>query len=78
MTLFTGSITYILLWWLVLFTVLPWGAKPSATTEVGCDPGAPENPRLLLKVTVTTVLAGGVWVLVYLLIDNHWLTLDLL
>ncbi|MEN8236050.1 MAG: DUF1467 family protein [Pseudomonadota bacterium] len=68
MTLFTGSIAYILIWWLVLFTVLPWGIKPAVTPEAGFDPGAPENPRVLLKCAVTTVIAGVVWFLVYLLV----------
>jgi predicted secreted protein len=52
---------YIVVWWIVLFTVLPWGAKPSEHPGVGHATSAPENPRLVLKAIVTTIIAAIVW-----------------
>ena len=59
---FTGIVTYLLLWWVALFCVLPIGARPRDTeVEEGGWRGAPANPRLGLKVAGTTVLAGVFW-----------------
>ena len=59
--------TYAIVWWLVLFTTLPFGVKTSDTPEEGMEPGAPENPRMWIKAGVTTVLAAvitaGIWAL---------------
>jgi len=32
------------------------------------DPGAPQNPRMVFKIAITTVLAGIIYGLVYLVI----------
>ncbi len=61
MTLATGIMVYIVTWWIVLFTVLPWGAKPPDNPQPGHATSAPEKPRLLLKFAVTTVIAGIVF-----------------
>jgi len=61
---------YFVLWWIVLFAVLPWGVKSQhegEAMEAGTDPGAPQRPRLLPKVIATTVLsaiifAAGLWI----------------
>ncbi len=70
MTLYTGLATYAIIWWLVIFMVLPWGVRRIDPEDLGemDDPGAPQSPRLLLKFTITTVLAGVIFGLVYLVI----------
>ena len=47
MTLVTGLAVYVVVWWIVLFAVLPWGVKPPETFVPGQAESAPENPRLL-------------------------------
>ncbi len=67
-----GSIVvYIILWWLTLFMVLPFGINREADApEVeGQAYGAPKRPRLLLKFAVTTVIASVLWVGVYFVVD---------
>lgn len=64
-----GIFVYALLWWLVLFAVLPWGVRREENPEEGHDPGAPANPNLWRKLLVTTIVAGFVWVGVYYVID---------
>jgi predicted secreted protein len=64
-----GIFVYALLWWLVLFAVLPWGVRREENPEAGHDPGAPANPRVWWKLLATTVVAGIVWVGVYVVID---------
>lgn len=60
--------TYAIVWWLTLFTTLPFGVRAAGTAEPGADPGAPEKPLMWIKVGATTVIAavvtGVVWALV--------------
>jgi len=57
---------YLVIWWIVLFAVLPFGVKPAREGELGHDAGAPQKPHLLAKALATTAVAALVWVLI------HW------
>ncbi|MBM3536597.1 MAG: DUF1467 family protein [Alphaproteobacteria bacterium] len=70
MTLATGIAVYIVVWWIVLFTVLPWGARPPDNPEPGHATSAPARPRLLLKFAITTVIAGVVFAGLYWVIQS--------
>ena len=61
MELVSGIVVYILLWWWVLFMVLPFGAKAPETIEKGHAPSAPEKPPLLKKMLITSVVAAVLW-----------------
>lgn len=50
-------LTFFLLWWLVLFCILPLGVQPETHVEVGNDTGAPKFARLRRKVILTTAIA---------------------
>ena len=50
----TAIATYFLIWWVVLFTVLPWGVRRPEQAGHGHDAGAPENPNLKRKFWITT------------------------
>ena len=52
-TLFTFFIT----WWLVLFTILPFGVKRVENPEERTEIGAPEKPQLWLKMGITTAVS---------------------
>jgi len=72
---FTGCVLYLLIWWTVLFAVLPIGTR----TNENADPtsgwrGAPERPQLLRKAIITTVVASVVWCAVYVLISSDYLS----
>ncbi len=71
-----GLTVYIVVWWLVVFMVLPWGVQPvdAADVERGHAAGAPKRPRLVLKMAVTTVIATIIWVVIYLIIDSGVIT----
>ncbi|MCG8596460.1 MAG: DUF1467 family protein [Kiloniellales bacterium] len=74
MTLFNGIVLYACIWFVVIFTVLPWGVRASDNPEAGHEVGAPEQPRLLLKIGITTVISAAVWVIAYLLITSGLLS----
>ncbi len=70
----TALATYFLVWWMVLFAVLPmFGVRRAETPDPGNDPGAPAQPRLLLKVGVTTVVSAVLWLIGYLIARTGWL-----
>ena len=68
MSIFTGIILYLMLYWLAIFMVLPWGNNPPENVEVGHSTGAPANPRLKQKFIITAFVAAALWLLVFVLI----------
>ena len=72
---FTGCVLYSLIWWTVLFAVLPVGTRPVADADrVTGWRGAPERPLLLRKVAATTLISGVVWLGCYAVISSDWLS----
>ena len=70
MSLPTALAIYFIIWWVVLFAVLPWGVRSQQESgEVirGTDPGAPAIPHLRRKLIWTTLIAAIVFVLWYLI-----------
>lgn len=63
---FSGFVVYVLIWWMTLFCVLPWGIQRDQ--GLGAGHGAPANPRLMQKFLVTTGISFLLWLLVYYLI----------
>ena len=64
----SGSVAlYFVIWWILLFAVLPFGVRSQAESgEViqGSEPGAPTLPALREKAIWTTLVASVVLVLV--------------
>ncbi len=58
MTAAGALVTFVVVWWLVFFMVLPFGAAPEEHPQAGNVESAPARPRLLLKALITTVLAA--------------------
>jgi predicted secreted protein len=59
---------YFVLWWVVLFAVLPWGVRSqdeSGEVAPGTEPGAPVRHRLALKFLWTTIVSAALLVLFY-------------
>ncbi len=75
MTWYTGLFVFVIIWWLVLFTVLPWGVRQPEADEIepGQMAGAPHKPHLLRKLLVTTAIAAVLWAGAY-----HLITSDLI
>ena len=70
---------YFIVWWLVLFIVLPFGVRSQddAGSVVPGTPGsAPMAPRLLRTVLITTVVSAVVFAILYLGITRKWIPLD--
>ncbi len=70
MTWFATGVTFLLVWWLVLFMVLPFGARPPDQVEPGMAPSAPARPRIGLKFLITTLIALALTALILWLINS--------
>jgi predicted secreted protein len=58
---FSQAAIFLLIWFVILFAVLPWGVRQQTDIEPGHDPGAPVNPQLGRKALITTVISLAVW-----------------
>jgi len=74
MNWFTGLVVYVIIWWVVLFAVLPWGVRVPDKTEPGHATSAPERPMLWRKALITTAIAAVLWVGAYVLITSDLIT----
>ncbi len=70
MDIVSGVVVYILLWWWVLFMVLPFGAKAPNQVEKGHATSAPARPRMTLKLFITTLLSAILFIIVYFIIAS--------
>jgi predicted secreted protein len=79
MSLATAFAIYFIIWWVVLFAVLPWGVRSQhedGTIIPGSDPGAPAIPRLRRKLVWTTIVAAIVFALWYVVYTYRLIALD--
>ena len=59
-----GIAVYFVIWWTVLFAILPFGIKSHQETGdviEGTDPGAPVRPRMLRKAIQTSIVSAIVF-----------------
>ncbi len=61
----TGLMVYLVIWWTILFAVLPLGVRRVENPGPGQDRGSPERPQLLRKALITSVVAGVLWLAFY-------------
>ena len=71
---------YVVIWWIVLFAMLPIGVRTSEGAGENASPGtaesAPHLPNLLPKMVATTVVSSIVFAALYAIIVYHVITLD--
>ncbi len=75
MSWISAILVYVIIWWMVLFCVLPWGNQAVEDPEVGHATSAPKNPRLKIKFAVTTVIAAVILAAVWWVMDTELITL---
>ncbi len=70
---FTAFVLFALIWWTVLFAVLPFGTKPVADPDAATGwRGAPERPLMGRKLLATTVISAVMWGVAMLIIRSDW------
>ena len=76
----TGSIiVYVLIWWIIFFSVLPVGIqsnKEKFKEKIeGIDPGAPINPKIGKKFLITTLITSIIFIVIYYLVEFNLLNI---
>ena len=76
----TGSIiVYVMIWWIIFFSLLPTGIQ--SNKEVfkekigGMDPGAPKNPKIGKKFLLATLITTIIFSVIYYLVSIDLLNL---
>jgi len=75
----TAFAIYFLIWWVVLFAVLPWGVRSQheeGDIAPGTDPGAPAIPKLGQKLLWTTLVSLAIFGACYVAYVDKLVTLD--
>ena len=66
---------YFVVWWIVLFAVLPFGIRPTPDADPATGwRGAPARPRFWRVVIATTLVAALVWGIAVLVITSGWVS----
>lgn len=79
MSITTAIAIYFIVWWVVLFAVLPFGVRSqheSGAVEPGTDPGAPVIPAIWRKLVWTTVVSTIIFAVCAVLYRYRIVTLD--
>ncbi len=76
----TGSIiVYVLIWWIIFFSVLPIGIQSNKEklreNIEGVDTGAPNNPKIGKKFLITTIITSIIFIVIYYLVKFDLLNL---
>ena len=70
------AIIYIIIWWIVFFTILPIDVVRRKSIKIdGEDPGSPENPKMIKKFLFCTGITTILFVIIYLLMKFEYLNL---
>ncbi len=71
----TAIALYFVIWWISLFAVLPLGTRPMADADPQTGwRGAPERPQLLRKMLLNTLVAGVIWLAIFLTVQSGWIS----
>jgi len=79
MPITTAVAIFFLIWWVVLFAVLPWGIRSQhegGEIVPGTDPGAPAIPNLALKLLWTTLVSVAIFAACYVVYVDRLVSLE--
>ena len=65
MTFLSGFCIYFIVWWLVLFTTLPFGVRQQENVQPGNDTDAPAQQMMVRKLIATTLIYAVLFGLIY-------------
>ena len=70
MSLTGAFVVFVIIWWLILFMILPRDINSQKDEDFfveGADPGAPANPNIIKKLIITTIITSILFVIIYFL-----------
>lgn len=66
----SGIVTFILIWWVVIFTTLPLKIERNKGDVDGVPAGAPEQAHLKFKLILTTIISCVLWLIYFALVET--------
>ncbi len=69
MSLLSAFFIYLLVWWVVIFAVLPLGVERHDEAGKGYDAGAPKNANMKKKLVLTTVISAVIVLAMHILVE---------
>ena len=79
MSPFSLFVSYLLIWWMTLFIVLPLGVRGQAEAGQvveGSEAGAPVDSNIKNKFKLTTIVASVIWLVVSIIIWSGVISWD--
>lgn len=79
MSLLSSAAIFFVIWWVVLFAVLPFGVRSQHEMHdvtLGTDHGAPHQPYMLRKLLATTFIAALIFAGFYVYFGIYERTLE--
>lgn len=80
MNWFSLFVMYLIIWWVVLFGILPIGIKGQAESNdivKGSEPGAPVDSQIKKKFIITTIVATIIWAITCAIIVSGLVSWDM-
>ncbi|NBB83984.1 MAG: DUF1467 family protein [Alphaproteobacteria bacterium] len=82
MGLISGIVVFVVVWWVVIFAVLPIGvrslhedeANREAIETEGHEPGAPVRTDLVKKALLTTAITIVIWLIIFGIVESDLLS----
>jgi predicted secreted protein len=75
----TGIVVYLIVWWMVFFTVLPLrvrGQHEDGDIVPGSEPGAPTDPRIAEKMWLAASVTAVLWLIYFVGFEFGLVSLD--
>ncbi|WP_343562904.1 DUF1467 family protein [Kiloniella sp. b19] len=72
----TGILVYVIIWWVTIFMVLPWGARPAENPEEGHATSAPAKAMIGRKFLINSIVAAVIWAVVFWLIESQVISIE--
>jgi predicted secreted protein len=74
----TSLAIYLIVWWVVLFSILPHGVvshyEAGLKPPAGGDPASPVDPKLKRKFITTTWVAALIFAPFWIAVELHWIS----
>ena len=69
-------IIFVLIWWIIFFSLLPIDVDRKHKEMVeGVDKGSPENPKIIKKIIYTTIITSIIFIGIFMLVKYDYLNL---
>lgn len=69
MSVVSGVVVYFLVWWVVIFAILPMGNEPIEESTSEGIAGAPKVSNIKKKFLIASVVAAVIWGGVFILVE---------